>query len=231
MPWNALIRDEREEPAQTERFFVHSDESIGGQGLAGLTVPFLPLMENQLPILLQQEFSVVVPQRDPFSQWLPATVESLHADLQVIDGDPFLGEINFNPNDSILSWEATDSGDFSVAIEDRTTIAMALVPNMDYILRYEALIDDVQASYEAVPDLVWDTTLKYVIYGLTEAGDIEAVAGQVPIGAMISARFRLPRPHPFRTTAILVGRVVRHISKSREDDPGPRRDPAFVHCP
>lgn len=228
MPWNVLIRDAEGEPTRTEPFFAYADEPLGGQELAGLTVPLLPQLDNQLPFLLQQEFSVIVPQRDPFSRWLPAAVESLHADLQSIDGDPFRGEIGFNSNDSILSWEASDGDDFSVAAEDHSTIAIALVPGMDYVLRYETPIEDVRVSYEAVPDLAWDTTPKYIIYGLSEIGDIEVAAGQVPIGAMISARFRLPRPHPFRRSAVLIGRVVRHVSKSREDDPGPRRDPAFV---
>lgn len=228
MPWNVLIRDEVGESIQTGLFFAQSDESIGGRALAELTGSLRPLQDDRLLPLLQREFSVVVPQRDPFSQWLPAAVESVRPSRQSIDSDPFLGEIAFNSDDSALTWNAYDGDDFSVAIEERTTVAVALVPGLDYFLRYETPAGDDRPFYDSMPDLVWDTTLKYVIYGLTEVGDIEAAAGQILIGATIAAHFRLPHPHPVRKTAVLIGRVVRHVSKSRENGPDPRRDPAFV---
>jgi pimeloyl-ACP methyl ester carboxylesterase len=213
---------ESESVAPDEGTFFATEGHLGGEELAELVRP-PPDWQGRDREQLIQELSIVVPQRDPFAQWVPPAMDLMNG----VDAEQARFSFVSTEDRATIHWADEGSGDVSFAIEEPSTFALTIHPGNDYLFRYgRDPRDDVPWLGLEPPSIYsWDTTLKYVVYSASDTqDDLIVEAGSAPISTEAAALIRLPRW--IGREAQVFGRVVSHVAQTRHGIET-RSDPNF----
>jgi hypothetical protein len=169
----------------------------------------------------------VVPQRDPLPMWAPQTIEMFQSAL---DREGIISDsqdrFSWHSDLAAMRRDGVNRHDYSVCLQLPATLLLALEPDHEYSVRYVPSIDDHAFVTTGSPDMTWDETFEYVVYGGNGRDGLRIHSGAVPLSGGIAANFRLP--HPVRSSARLIGTVVGHVTRSRNPDQPERDDPGYV---